>query len=138
MNIFFFIEHLCFKELEKTLQEEYKAKIPEDIKEKIKNKFLKIKNEPKVIYTLKDLRAAIRRFISRYLAGKTEEIDIKSDRDLAFELTRKDLWEIDIANNDNLEENISNQFEEFKLKVGQVYELYILLGEEDKKLIDKI
>ena len=137
MNIFFFIEHLCFTDLEKTLQEEYKAKIPEDIKEKIKNKFLNNKDDANVIYTIKDLGGAIRRLISRYLAGKTEEIDIKPDRDLAFELTRKDLWEENIANNDNLEEIIMNQFEEFKLKVCHVYELYILIGEEDKKLINK-
>ena len=137
MNIFFFIEHLCFKDLEKTLQEEYKAKIPEDIKEKIKSKLLKNKDDPNAIYTIKDLGAAIRRFISRYLAGKTEEIDINPERDLAFELTRRDLWEQNIANNDNLDDIIINHLDEFKLKVGQVYEFYILIGEEDNKLINK-
>ena len=31
MNLFCFLEHLCFNDLVETLQEEYKVLIPEDI-----------------------------------------------------------------------------------------------------------
>jgi hypothetical protein len=33
MNIFFFIEHLCFNDLVESLQPEYKKEIPEDIEQ---------------------------------------------------------------------------------------------------------
>ena len=76
MNIFFFIEHLCFKELSETLQKEYKAEISKDLQEKIKQKLLspQINNEGEG-YTIRQLSAAVRRFISRYLAGKRELFD---------------------------------------------------------------
>ena len=47
MNLFFFFEHLCFEDLAETLQPEYKAPIPEDIKVKIINVFMKQKKEIK-------------------------------------------------------------------------------------------
>ena len=43
MNLFCFLEHLCFNDLDETLQEEYKALIPEDIKNKITEKLIKKK-----------------------------------------------------------------------------------------------
>ncbi len=135
ITLFFFIEHLCFKDLEKNLQVEYKKEIPGDIKEKIKNKLLTKEKDPDEIYNMKDLGAAIRRFISRYLVGKTQEIDIAPNIDLIIQLTRTDLWDIKIANSEKLDDIISHQFEEFKLIVAQAYDLYILIGDEDRKLI---
>ena len=96
MNLFFFFEHLCFDDLAQTLQNEYKQEIPQDKKIAITNKLLKDKDQTFPI-SVKDLAAAVRRFISRYLAGKLEVTDIKEDRDLTFELTREDLWEEKIA-----------------------------------------
>ena len=62
--------------------------------------------------------------------------DIKIDRELAFELSRGDLWDEKIRKNDNLSEIIENQISEFKLTVDQAYEFYELIGKEDKKLIE--
>ena len=136
MNIFFFIEHLCFKDLVNNLQQEYKEKIPQNIKEKIESQLLNKENYLEGYYTIEDLGAAIRRFISRYIVGKTQEIDIKLDRELAFELSRIDLWEPKIANIQNFEDIITNQFKDIKLTVAQAYELYILIGKEDMKSIN--
>ena len=135
MNLFFFFEHLCFEDLAETLQNEYKQEIPEDLKEKIKNKLLKKEENPDAKYTIKDLGAAVRRLISRYLAGKLEVTDISEDRDLAFELSREDLWEEKIAKLEDLMDIIGAQLYEFKLKVGQAYAFYNLIGEEDRKSI---
>ena len=136
MNIFFFIEHLCFKDLVNNLQQEYKEKIPQNIKEKIESQLLNKENYLEGYYTIEDLGAAIRRFISRYIVGKTQEIDIKLDRELAFELSRIDLWEPKIANIQNFEDIITNQFKDIKLTVAQAYELYILIRKEDMKSIN--
>ena len=133
MNLFFFFEHLCFEDLAETLQPEYKSEIPEDLKVSITNKLLK--KEQKGEITLKDLGAAVRRFISRYLAGKREETDIKEERDLGFELSREDLWEEKIAKMEDLMEKVGALIYEFKLKVGQAYAFYNLIGAEDKKTI---
>ena len=134
MNLFFFFEHLCFEDLAQTLQNEYKKEIPEDKKKDIINKLLKQK-EQKDNIAVKDLAAAVRRLISRYLAGKLEVTDINEDRDLAFELSREDLWEEKIAQMDDLMEIIGASIYEFKLTVGQDYEFYKLIGEEDRNSI---
>ena len=41
MNLFFYIEHLCFEDLAETLQPEYQQKLPEDKKEQIKKKIIR-------------------------------------------------------------------------------------------------
>ena len=131
MNIFFFIEHLCFNDLIEALQPEYKCEIKRNLIEKIKSKLLRHRNEVE-IYTISDLAAAVRRFISRYLVGKRETTDIDEKRDLDFELSRTDLWKEKIGRIDNLDNLISNQIGEFKLKVGQAYAFYKIIAKEDK------
>ena len=140
MNLFFFFEHLCFEDLEETLQNEYKKEIPDDVKLAITNKLLKKEKDPNEKYTIKDLGAAVRRLISRYLAGKLATTDINEDRELAFELSREEFWEEKIAQLDNLMEIVGGQLNEFKLKVGQAYAFYNLIGNEDKNslLIQKV
>ena len=131
MNLFFFFEHLCFEDLVDTLQDEYKKEIAEDKKKEIIDKL--IKNYDNKLYTLKDLGAALRRFISRYLVGRLQTTDVNEDRDLSFELSREDLWEEKIGKDDNLMEEVTKQLGNFKLTVGQAYAFYELIGEQDKK-----
>ena len=141
MNLFFFIEHLCFNELSQTLQPEYKKEIPNDLKEKIKKQLLgeinKNENENEG-FTINQLAAAVRRYISRYLAGKRESVDIDEKRDLCFDLARIDLWEEKIGRLDNLDELLYSKIGEFKLIVGQVYELYKIIQDQDINPIDQI
>jgi len=134
MNIFFFIEHLCFKELSETLQNDYIKEISEDLNSKIKEKLFNSERK-NCILTIKQLAAAVRRYISRYLAGKRESIDIDVKRDLTYELSRIDLWEEKIGKLDNLYELLFSQIGEFNLNVGQAYEFYELIKAEDKIII---
>ena len=134
MNLFFFIEHLCFEDLIKTLQNEYKKEIPENLKNEIKDKLIN-KRKDFDLYTIKELGAAVRRFISRYLCGKTQVTDFKEDGDLSFYLSKEDLWEEKIAKLDDLMGIVHNQLGEFKLKVGQAYSFYKLIEEEDNNSI---
>ena len=130
MNVFFYIEHLCFEDLSKTLQIEYQKEIPSGTVEKIKKEISNNKNEK--YYSIKDLAAALRRYISRYLVGQREEVEIDEKRELYYELTRQDLWEEKIGKLDNLDILIKNQLEKYKLTVGQSLSLYKIIGEEDK------
>ena len=136
MNLFFYFEHLCYEELIKNLQNEYKKEISNDTKINIINKLIKNKTERFPLYNIKDLGAAVRRFISRYLVGKLQINDIKEDRDLAFELSREDLWEKKISESEGLNNAIKEQISIFKLNVDQAYAFYELIGEEDKRSID--
>ena len=133
MNLFFFFEHLCFEDLAETLQPEYRAVIPDDLKNKIIEKLVK-KKDP--VISIKDLGAATRRFISRYLAGKLQVTDITEDRDLPFELSREELWEEKIGKLEDLMDIITNMMFKIELKVGQAYEFYNIIGEEDRNALN--
>ena len=135
MNLFCFFEHLCFNDLAETLQKEYKALIPEDIKNKIIEKLIK-KNDPNDIISIKSLGTAVRRLISRYLAGKRETIDVNEDRQLAYELSRVEFWEEKVRKLDNLDDLLDQKLGEFQLTVSHAYEFYKIIGDEDRNSLN--
>ena len=135
MNLFFFFEHLCFDDLVENLQPEYKAKISEETKKFIIEKLLKQKN-PDDIITVKSLGAATRRLISRYLVGKIQVTDINEDRDLSLYLSKEEFWEEKIGKLENLMDLVIDKIYEFKLKVGQAYEFYNIIGEEHRNSLN--
>ena len=133
MDVFFIFEHLCFEDLSKTLQLDFKITIDENIKAQIIEKL--IKNYNNETYSLKDLSAALRRYISRYLVGFTQTVDIDNTRSLYIELSRQELWEQKIWEKNDLEDILKKNIGEFKLQAGHAYEFYKLIGEEDIKEI---
>ena len=135
MNLFCFFEHLCFNDLAETLQKEYRAPIDKDIKDKIIEKFIK-KNDPKDPISIKNLGTAVRRLISRYLAGKLETTDIKEDRILAYDLSREEFWEEKVGKLENLIDLLDQKFKDFQLTVGQAYEFYQIIGDEDRNTLN--
>ena len=137
MNIYIYLEDLCFNDLIKNLQIEYKKEISSEVKIQILNK-LNNEKDNSILYSKKDLSTPIRRFISRYLTITTQAIDLKEDRDLVFELSREDLWDEKIRKNGNLLDIIEKQIKEFKLTICQAYSFYELIGDEDKKSIQTL
>ena len=134
MGLFFIFEHLCFEDLSKTLLGDLMTSIDKEKEEMIIRKLLKNYNNKS--YTLKDLGAALRRYISRYLVGSTQIIDIQNTRSLPFELTRQELWEKKVwASECDLENEIKKQIGEFKLEVRHAFQLYKLIGGDDMKEI---
>ena len=131
MNIFFIFEHLCFKDSSLSLSPLYKMKISKEIKAKIIKNLLNKKDSNDKI-TVKDLAAATRRLISRYLTGNISDIDEK--RDLVYELTREELWEENIKKINDFEELLFEKMKDIKLVVGQAYEFYNMIGDEDRKI----
>ena len=136
MNIFFFVEHLCFNELSETLQPEYKREISVDLKKKIEDKLSGL-DKKNIGFTVRDLAAAVRRYISRYIAGKRESADVDEKRDLSFDLSRIDLWEEKIGRLNDLDDLLIGQIGEFKLNVGQAYEFYKLIQSHDLSPFDE-
>ena len=135
MNLFFFFEHLSFKYFTDNLSPNYKLEIPKDKTVKIMEKLLEKNNSEDKINII-DLAAATRRLISRYLSGDVSYIDISEKKDLFFELGREELWEEKIRKFGDLSKLIFEKIGEFKLVVGQAYEFYNLIGEDDKKSLN--
>ena len=133
MDVFFIFEHLCFEDLSKTLQLDLKITIDENIKNQITEKL--IKNYNNKIYSLKDLSAALRRYITRYLSGFTQSVEIQNTRPLYYELSREELWNRKIWEKNDLEDILNNHIGEFKLQVKHAFEFYRLIGGEDMKEI---
>ena len=122
MGIFFYVEHLSFKELSKTLQPEYKKEIDQKIAETIKKNLEDKKENEKIPW--KELAAAVRRLISRYLTGEMQTTDINENLELVSQLYRTDLWEEKLGKLDDLEELITEKIKQFKLTVGQAFNFY--------------
>ena len=136
MNIYNFFEHLCYKDLIDNLQNEYKKNISIEEKNKIINKLINNGKDNFILYNIKDFGAALRRFISRYLVGKFQTIELNEDRKLENELYREDLWPEKIRENENLKEIIEMQIKEFELTISQTFALYEIIGDDDKKFLE--
>ena len=123
------IELLCFKLLINHLGEYYKKKIEKKNSEEI----LKLFHEKKISSFDKiDLASACRKLILRYLISTRDDIDYSEKNHLELYLEREEIWGEKWKNN---EENIKKDLEILKkqeLKLGNIYELYNLLGGEDE------
>ena len=136
MSIFFYIEHLIFEELSTNLQTEYKEEINPETVNNIKEQLNK--REENEIISWKELAAAVRRFISRYLMIEKQNTDMKENNMLKNHLTGKDLWRKNFANITNLEELINEKINKFNITVKQAFKFYEMIGEKDKNSITPI
>ena len=129
-NIFLFIEKLCFDLFSQNLIKEYKN----DIDDNIKNKITDIaKNND-----IKGLAAAVRRYISRFLYRIKDENDLLSKNNLSIELKKNlSLWDKNYRD----EQKINKIFEplkEFNLTVGQSFNLYQIIKDEEEEINDYV
>ena len=124
VSIFEYFEALCWKEMRKNILLDYKLELPEDIQKNIIDYFNKL-TEDKII-NKKNFTTALRRLISRSLAGSRQEIDIKSDSELKLYMNREDLWNKEIINNDLFDMEIY-QICIDDIKIGHCYNLYNVL-----------
>ena len=133
MNLFFIFEHLCFEDLCRNLPEIYKVKLNKE--NEIEKKLQALGDNLKDEITIAQLGAAVRRFISRYLVGKTTENNIKPNESLSIYLKKPELWEEKIGKLKNLGELISDFINEFDIKVENSYEFYMKMKNKDDETI---
>ena len=129
ISIFLFIEHLYLSYIENTIDEKYKVKIDENIKNVITNKLIKNKYE-----YIKELAAAVRRFITRIIFYVKNKDELSPEKNLIIELRRFSLWDKKLRNEEIIEKILTTIIE-FNLTVGQSYEFYQIIKEEDEKEI---
>jgi hypothetical protein len=140
MKIYFYVEHLTFEVLCKSLKKEFNQSIPEKVKTDIINQ-LKNKSENEEL-PWSQFASAVRRFISRDLIDKDKDkenkINIKNNNSLKACLKRIDLWDEKYGKLENLEKLINEKLEKFELNECQAYEFYQIIGDEDKNTIKSI
>ena len=105
---------------------EYKVVISDNNRNKINdNKYENIK----------ELAAAVRRFISRLLYTIKNKDDLSPEGKLEIQLKRLDLWDKKYRNVETIQKIIM-QISEYDLTVGQSFEFYQLIKYEDENEID--
>ena len=135
VDVYSYIELICFKPIADNLLDHYKKKIDEKKGEKILNLF----NENKITAFKKvDLATACRKLISRYLVSTRNDTDYSENNKLDLYLDREELWSGIWEGN---EEKIKTDLEILRkeeLTLGHTYELYKLLGGDENKIMENI
>ena len=126
IKLFEYFEILCFDNIRQNLNEEYKQQINEEMRNLILNYILNNKDGRLLIS--KNFPEALRKLISRYLAGKRSDNEIDEKKELKYYIIQEDLWENDPSKDEELQKAIDLFFADFPLVVGQCLSLYDLLN----------
>ena len=90
MSIFLFFELFCWEKIKENITPYYLKNINDNIKKKI-DKFFENSNNK--IITKVNLSTAIRRFVSRYLAGKNVINRINENNNFIYYIFNEELWD---------------------------------------------
>ena len=132
VRIYELFEYLCWDQIKDNLLDEFMNKIKED-KLKVIDEYFKNNNNKNNFIKKNELAGAVRKFISRYLAGKRSQSDINEDKMLFDYLYRVDLWTKDIENDIFIKE--LSELSKLKINVGEGLDFYDYLG-GDSQLIN--
>ena len=138
INVFNIIELICWAKIKDNIIEDYNEKITESIKKKF-DSFYKIENT-RYIKKMK-LATALRRFMSRYLTGKSSHSEFNKNNSLELYLSKEELWdEFEFTKsfefNNELSELFSEENNNCLILVGHSMDLYNYLG-GDETLLNK-
>ena len=132
--IYSYFELLCFQTIELNLNEYYKKPIDEKTKENILKAFEK--EEKQIIILNKiNLATACRKLISRYLVSLRGDTDLNEKNKLFDYLIREELWSKEDWKNIDLIQTDLEILNKNNIIVGQCYELYKLLGGDEKEAL---
>ena len=135
ISVYEYFELLCFEEFKKNVDPSYNQKISEEKKECIGKYFDKNKN---TLINKLIICTTIRKFISRSLVGIREDLEIGENIELfSILLFKEDCWNKEIYNNNNFEQAIE-QLKTLDIRVGEILDLYDILGGDKVLLGDKI
>ena len=139
INVYNIFELICWEKIKDNLEDYYLMELNNNIKQKIDNFFSK--NENNHIITKQKLSTAIRRLISRYLAGKRGQKEIDEKNQLFYYLSKQELWdEYGFVDNEEFGIELNAIFESnennLNVIIGQATKLYEYLG-GDQFLLNK-
>ena len=125
-------EHLCWDDIKEKINNEYKKTFEENEKQKIKQYFDELGDS--FIINKLNLSTSIRRFISKYLSGLTQDSEFDENKLLMEELKREDLWDYSFTAHPYFEREIDAINAQFQIKIGYAKNLYELLGGDESIL----
>jgi hypothetical protein len=137
INLFEVVELFCWDIIRENLDKKYLQDINENIKIQIDKYFEdnSLKKSNNIIKSKIDLCSAIRKFISRYLSGKSYE-NINPKNNLKIYLINSELWPINYAESD-IDDEINQIFGNVDIELAHSVKLYDHLG-GDKSILDDI
>ena len=127
VSIFEYFEALCWVDMKKNILEDYQLELNEKAQTFILDYF---ENNHDKLINKKNFVFALRKLISRALVGTRQETEIKSEAKLKLYITRSDLWNKEIVENDSFDKEIEDIFKE-DILVGQSLKLHELLDGEN-------
>ena len=127
VRIFEFFEYLCWNQIKDNLLDEFMKPLNEEKILLIGDYYQNNKNNN---ISKAELAEAIRKFISRYLAGKRSQSEIGEDKMLFDYLPRVDLWKRNI--DDPEFENEISKLKKLNITVGEAKDFYDKLGGDNK------
>jgi len=133
VSFFEYFEDLCWNQIKKHIPSNYQLEINDNTKQYISNYFNNINQSMKI--NKKHFTTALRKLISRSIAGSRQDIDMKSDLKLKLYIKREDLWNNNLFKNKSFNQEIETIFKE-EILVGHCWKLYNLLEGENNTLED--
>ena len=121
------LELFCWENIKNNLDKRYLEEINQNIKMQFDSYYDNNEEKNNKIIKKIDLCSAIRKFISRYLSGKSEE-NISPRSKLKSYLVNLELWPINFAESNIIEEEIKRIFGEVDIEVSYSFKLYEYLG----------
>ena len=135
VSIFEYFESLCWKEMKKNIGPDYEQELSENEKNDFISYFEKNNKEEKVI-NKENFTSALRKLICRSISGSRQEIEIKPDGKLLYYITREDLWNKNVMEKEEFDNEVYEIFKN-EILVSQAVNLYNVL-EGDNILQDKL
>ena len=131
VSFFEYFEDLCWNQIKKHIPSNYKLEINDNAKQYISNYFNNTSHSKKL--NKKHFTTALRKLISRSIAGSHQDIDMKSDLKLKMYIKREDLWNRVLLKTKLFNQEIDKIFKE-EILVGHCWKLYNLLEGENNTL----
>ena len=103
--IFEYFEALCWKDIKDKILIDYKLELPDETKKYILNYFEENKNKETIINKT-NLTTALRKLMSRSLAGSRQEVDIAGNSQLDLQIKKYEFWSEEIVENEQFQKEI--------------------------------
>ena len=126
VTIFEYFESLCWKDIKNNILEDYKLEIPEDSKKNIIEYFEKNKDNEQKLINKANLTTAIRRLISRYIAGTRQEIEINPETQFKLHIGKYEFWTPEMVEDPSFFVEMNEIFKDNVL-ISHAWKIYNLL-----------
>ena len=135
INLIDIVELFCWENIKNNLDKKYLEDINPNNKLKFDNYYNYPEENNNIIIKKIDLCSAIRKFITRYLSGKSDE-SLNPKNKLNNYLINIELWPINYAENNIIADEINKIFGKEEIELAQAEKLYEYLGGDISKLYE--